>query len=151
MGESKYKKLTEDTDNITDTRMRRYKYTFEQVMDEAIEYDLVRSEKTDFYDITLKGKQLLTLYHDEGPEFFNESLLRFMEDKYRAFRYLIEKLYSAKRQLPGLLILPSYSPSQLGLERSTIKTTNDIVVYSKLLIDKLDDDNEEYIVEQKNL
>ena len=52
LGESKYKKLTTDYDNITDEKMRRYLYTFYQVTDESREYGLVDILNAKTYHLT---------------------------------------------------------------------------------------------------
>jgi len=146
LGESKYKKLTVDTENVTDGRFRRYLYTFDQVLDEASDYGLIESSD-DWTTIRLtgKGEELLQLYKRKGSISFNEALFKFMEDKYVAFRYVITKLHSANKNLPGLLFLPSYSPRQLGFERKIFRTTDDFIDYSMSLVRRLENDIEQYI------
>lgn len=152
LGESKYKKLTVDTEDITDGRIRRYIYTFNQVISEAIEYELVKTTNDlDSIHLTELGEKLLLQYKESGSVSFNEALFKFMEDKYGAFRYVISKLYTANRSLPGLLFLPSYSPRQLGFEKESIKTTNDFIGYSIALVEKLENDIEEYVGERRDL
>jgi len=152
LGESKYKKLTVDTEDITDGRIRRYIYTFNQVISEALEYKLVKATNNlDSIHLTELGEKLLSKYKERGSVSFNEELFRFMEDKYGAFRYLVSKLYAANRTLPGLLFLPSYSPRQLGFERESIKTTNDFIGYSEALVEKLGNDIEKYVGQRRDL
>lgn len=146
LGESKYKKLTVDTEEITNGRIRRYLYTFNQVLDESLDYGLV--EFTDGFNninLTEVGKKLLFRHRAKGSIAFNESLLKFMEQKYNAFRYLIGKLYAPNRNLPGLLFLPSYSPRQLGFDRQLLKNTSDFIDYSDVLVKKLEKDIQDYI------
>lgn len=152
LGESKYKKLTADTEDITDSRIRRYIYTFRQVFAEVSDYGLI--ESTDDWDtvyLTETGKELVLQHKQKGAKSFNQSLFKFMEDKYGAFRYLIAKLDSANRSLPGLLFLPSYSPRQLGFDRQNMKTTSDFVTYSSQLINRLEDDIQEHLGTTKDL
>lgn len=151
LGESKYKKLTEDTNKITYGKFRRYMFTFGEVIDEALEYDLVETSNYDIFHITPKGEELLTLYKEKGSRYFNEFLFRLMEAKYEAFRDVIGTLYEANKKLPGLLVLPSYSPRKLGFDRPNTRTTGDIYRYSLALTDKLQKDIYEYIGETREL
>lgn len=151
LGESKYKKLTADTEDITEGRIRRYYYTFNQVLEEAIAYELVSYKDKDNITLTPKGVKLVIQYRKEGSLAFNESLLSFMENQYGAFEYLIKKLYSVNKKMPGLLYLPAYSPSQLGFERQEIKTTSDFINYTMVLVDKLESDIQEYLGENCDL
>jgi len=152
LGESKYKKLTADTEDITDGRIRRYIYTFRQVFAEVSDYGLIKSpDDWDTVYLTETGEELLLQYKQKGAKSFNQSLFKFMEDKYGAFRYLITKLDSANRNLPGLLFLPSYSPRQLDFDRQNMKTTSDFVTYSSQLINRLEDDIQEHLGTTKDL
>lgn len=154
LGESKYKTLASDVENPSRAQLNRYRYTFEQVIDEAIEYELV-NYNIDLTELRLteKGAEILKQYEDvdNGPMEFNRTLFTFMEAQYEAFRYLIEFLYKVNKHKPGLLVLPIYSPRQLHFERSAIRTRNDIVKYSEALVQRLEDDIEKYIGEKKNL
>lgn len=151
LGESKYKKLTVDHEDFTDGRFRRYLYTFDQVIEEAMDYNLIKSSGNLRLTLTNKGKELLLLYKEKGSISFNEALLIFMEYKYEAFRYLIEILYKSNEKLPGLLFLPSYSPLKLDFERKYLKTTSDFIEYSIALIRRLESDIEQYIGVSKKL
>ncbi|MFC2122100.1 hypothetical protein ACFLRP_00235 [Bacteroidota bacterium] len=146
LGESKYKKLTVDTEDITDGRIRRYLYTFNKVLDETSDYGLIEyTDDSNNINLTEVGKKLLSQHKNKGSIAFNESLLKFMEHKYNAFRYLIGKLYAPNRNMPGLLFLPSYSPRQLGFDRQMIKNTSDFISYSDVLVKKLEKDIQEII------
>jgi len=151
LGESKYKKLTADIEEITDGQIRRFLYTFKQVLEESTGYDLVDCSNLKDIRLTQTGKALLRLYNNQGALAFNEHLLKFMEKQYGAFRYINKKLYSANKNFPGLLFLPSYSPRQLGIERKDIKSSSDFIRYTLLLVDKLENDIEEIIGERRNL
>ncbi|MEI7636575.1 MAG: hypothetical protein WCJ37_04665 [Syntrophus sp. (in: bacteria)] len=154
LGESKYKTLASDVENPSRAQLNRYRYTFGQVIDEAIEYDLVNySNDRSELRLTEKGAVLLKQYDDvdNGPMKYNRTLFKYMEAKYGAFRYHIEFLYQGNKYKPGLLVLPIYSPRQLHFERSAIKTRHDIVEYSKALVKKLEDDIEKYLGERKTL
>jgi len=152
LGESKYKKLTVDSEDITDGRIRRYRYTFEQVLDEASEYGLITSDDNrETVSITELGRELLQQHKRKGSIAFNETLLKLMEHKYGAFRYILNKLYKPNRNLSGFLFLPSYSPRQLGFDRELMKTTGDFCSYSKELAETLQEDIHNYIGVEKHL
>lgn len=152
LGESKYRKLTVDTEDVTNGRIRRYIYTFEQVLDEASEYGLITSDDDEeTLSITELGNRLLKQHKRKGPIAFNESLLKLMERKYGAFRYILNNLYKPNRNLSGFLFLPSYSPLQLGFERELMKTTGNFVLYSKKLALTLEEDIRKYSGIKRNL
>jgi hypothetical protein len=154
LGESKYKKLTTDTDQISKEKIRRYIYTFNEVLTEALEYKLIRRDTgDDDFHLTTIGEELLANYQEKGKgsRYFNQSLFKFMEKKFGAFHYLIDILYKANKQLPGLLVLPSYSPRKLGFERSNIRTTGDIYDYSVTLTKQLQKDIRDYLGETRKL
>ena len=152
LGESKYKTLASEVDNPSKPQLNRYWYTFEQVIDEAGEYGLVNfsSDKTNL-SLTKKGIALLKQYEEQGLKEYNQALFEFMEAKYGAFRYIIEFLYKVNKYKPGLLVFPNYSPRQLHFERMAIKTREDIVKYSEVLVKRLEEDIQKYLGEKKNL
>ena len=65
LGESKYKKL-EEVENPTLRQQRRYRYTFNKVMDECKEYDLLSEEEDHTIHLTKEGKRLLLQHRTEG-------------------------------------------------------------------------------------
>ena len=79
LGESKYKKLTVDTEDITDRKISRFFYTFRQVLEASRDYGLV--DYSDLNDIRLAkaGKKVLLLHDKQGTLAFNEHLLTLME------------------------------------------------------------------------
>jgi len=149
LGESKYKKLTVDNENLSQVQLVRYKYTFEKVIAESLEYELITQEEKKIH-LTEKGRKLLVQY-DEGFEYFALSLFKLMEEKYEAFRSIIELLYSASKAKGGLFIFPIYSPLQLHFDRSKIRTSADIEKYSLALVKKLEQDIQQYLGEKKDL
>ena len=151
LGESKYKTLSSDGENLSKTQVDRYRYTFQQVIDEARDYDLIGEGSDSNLKLTEEGKTLLSRYRVEGPISFNQSLFKLMEARYNAFRYLVEFLYNVNRFKPGLLIFPNYSPRQLHFERSAIKTGADITKYSEALVNKLQQDIAKYLGECRSL
>ena len=141
LGESKYKKLTID-DNFTPTRMVRYRYTFDQVVSEAFDYKLIRKsgrKSSDFF-LTDLGEAALKLVKQDNLVEFNKYMFNLMEDKYHAFYYLLNTCYEANPEKYGLLIFPIYSPSLLGIERRSIKSSRDIVRYLDLLQRRMEQD-----------
>lgn len=155
LGESKYLKNITEGDLLTETQLNRYKYTLEQVISESIEYKLIKEddekrEKNQTLWLTLKGTRLLNVYREQGEEEANKELLKYMEHTFGAFRQIIEFLYASNNHKKGLLILPSYRPSQFGLERSDLKTGNDWLNYLKKLTSKFINDFTIYLGDSKN-
>ena len=138
LGESKYKKLTIDTET-SHSRLTRYKYTFDQVLSEAIEYELIINGEGNI-SLTERGRKVIECYETSGLVEFNHLLFKFMEDKYQAFRYLVETCYNANREKGGLLVFPTYSAYRLGIERDTIKTVGDLKHYFHVLKTRLEQD-----------
>ena len=138
LGLSRYKKLTAD-DPDSPKKMGKYKYTFQQVVNETTEYELISVIGDDF-SLTVGGEQALTIYETKGSVCFNELLCRLMENKYLAFSYLLDVCYTANPEKSGLLVFPVYSASRLGIERSLIKTSEDLRNYFARLKHRLEQD-----------
>jgi hypothetical protein len=149
LGESKYKRLTSE-EPLSKAQLGRYRFTFEQVMDEAKEYRLINEEGS-LLRLTDEGTKLISKYQEEGSVSFNRALFELMEGNYRAFRYLIDFLYRANLHKPGFLIFPNYSPRQLHFERSNVRTWNDIKQYSESLAVKLQQDIKEFLGKDRDL
>jgi hypothetical protein len=149
LGESKYKKLTVDNQNLSQVQLVRYQYTFEKVIAESVEYELIIQDGKKIF-LTENGKILLDQY-EEGFEFFAVSLFKLMEGKYEAFRSIIELLYSTSKTKTGLFIFPIYSPIQLHFNRSKIRTSADIKKYSQTLVKRLEQDIRQYLGESRDL
>ncbi len=144
LGESKYKKL-EEVENPTLHQQRRYRYTFNKVMDECKEYELLIEDEDHTIHLTEEGKRLLLQYRVEGIRSFNLSVFRLMENAHEAFRTLIEFLYKANLKGSGVLVFPHYSPLELHFDRKNIQTTKDMVRYTESLVKKLQGDIERYL------
>ena len=151
LGESKYKSLVVEDDNLSKTKLDRYRYTFEQVIDEAKDYRLVREPVDGQIALGDQGRKLLKVYEEKGSLEFNQELCQLMESQYNAFRYIIELMYQSNEYKAGLMFLPVYSPRRLGFERSQIKTTADIIDYAQRLVAKLETDIQRYLGENKYL
>ncbi len=151
LGESKYKKLSVDSEILTKVQLDRYRYTFKQVIDESKEYKLIKELKSGRLSFDEDGFKLLDIYKNEGIIHFNRFLFRKMEQMYSAFNYFINLLYTANKSNPGLLVFPIYSPRQLGFEKQEVKTTQNIVTYSKELVQRLVKDIHEYLGIKKKL
>lgn len=145
LGESKYKKLTEDGKSLTARQQQRYQYTFKQVVEESKEYGFIKEEDGNVLYLTKEGQEILRKYKKNGVTAFNRLVFEFMETKYEAFRTLVEFLYSANPNHSGVLIFPHYSPLQLHFERKSMRTTNDIFHYANELVKKLQKDIERYL------
>jgi hypothetical protein len=150
LGESKYKKLTEDGENLTERQQQRYRYTFRQVVEESKEYEFIK-ENEDFLKLTNEGRTLLREYEQKGVTAFNRIVFRHIEAKYEGFRTLVEFLYSANPNRSGVLIFPHYSPLEIHFKRKSMQTTDDIYNYANELVKKLQADIERYLKRQVNL
>ena len=137
LGESKYKKLTSEQETLTRSQLNRYRYTFDQVIEESKEFKFIYAKKENIY-LTDTGNELLKAFKSSNHVLANNILLRKMEERYNAFRHLINLSYNSNKS--GLLIFPVYSPLKLGFERNSIKTTEDIIKYSYSLVEKLEED-----------
>jgi hypothetical protein len=151
LGESKYKKLTEDGKYLTDRQQKRYKYTFHQVVDESKEYEFIEEKNDGIFKLTKEGRYLLHEYEQKGVTAFNRSVFKHIEAKYEGFRTLVEFLYNANQNRSGVLIFPHYSPLEIHFERKNMQTTEDIYNYSDGLIKKLQTDIEHYLKRPVNL
>lgn len=152
LGESRYRKRTVETET-TPNRMIRYQYTFGQVLAEAEDYGLVDVQENHIF-ITRTGKQAIEKYENNGsrgPIVFNQYLLKFIEDKFHAFRYLIEQCYKNNPSRSGLLIFPIYSAHRLGIKRDSLKTANDLRGYFDTLRNRLEEDIHEYLNQSRDL
>jgi len=138
LGESKYKKLTEDSNESN--QIPRYQYTFYQVVSEAKDYQLI-SENSGGIILTDKGKDAIQIYENTGGIAFNHYLFRLMEQNCQEpFRYLIETCYKVNSEKSGLLIFPIYSAHRLGIERDSIKTSKDMKQYFHKLQIRIEED-----------
>ena len=153
LGESKYRKLTSEGEHLNKYQEGRYRYTFELVIEESIEYGLIELRKEKELLLTKEGEVLLADYEQRGNRWFNRELFKKMEKSYGGFRHLVESLYDGNKhpQRSGLFILPIHSPLQLGLERSNIKTAKDVHYYASLLHKRLEKDIEEFIGRKEEL
>lgn len=151
LGESKYKKLTA-VENPTQHQQNRYRYTFNKVVDECKEYGLIQDKK-DLQQLflTISGEQLLQTHRSSGGYVFNLKLFELMETTHLAFRTLVNFLYKANPKGSGVLIFPHYSPSELKLKRSNVKTAEDIIQYSRMLVRRLQSDIKQYLQNDVNL
>jgi hypothetical protein len=150
LGESKYKKLTEDS-NESSNQIARYKYTFDQVVSEATVYKLILESGREIR-LTYEGEKAISIYEDNGNIEFNHYLFRLMEEKYQEpFRYLIENCYKVNSKKSGLLIFPIYSAHRLGIERDSIRTSKDIKKYFYKLKSRIQEDVSKHLGLEINL
>ncbi|MDY6904043.1 MAG: hypothetical protein SWH61_05090 [Thermodesulfobacteriota bacterium] len=151
LGESKYKKLTEEREPLTERQQQRYRYTFKQVVEESKDYGLIEESNEGLLTLTDEGGRLLKDYEFHGEIKFNRSVFKLMEERYNAFRILLEFLYTANPSRSGVLIFPHYSPLELHFKRKNMQTTGDIVRYTEKLKEKLTDDINHYLKRLVNL
>ena len=161
LGESRYKKLTIDTEDLTKRQIDKYKYTFKQVLLEAEMCKLItfffRDTKTristtkgkisDFSgtDVSLTeiGKNALKKFKKNKFE-FNLTILQLNEVKYNAFYHLVRLCYSDSKLKNGLMVFPIYSPLKLGFEKARFILNKHVFEYSKKLREKLEQDIRTY-------
>lgn len=144
LGESKYKKLTEDSSRSI-SQMSRYRYTFEQVLSETTDYKLIIDINGEII-LTEEGENSIRKYEEQGSVVFNQYLFQLMEEKHQEpFRYLIETCYRANPTKSGLLIFPIYSAHRLGIERDSIKTSKDMKGYFYTLKTRLEEDIQKHL------
>ncbi len=149
LGESKYKKLTQDVDVLSETQITRYRYTFDQVISEANSYGLIREKNN---EILLKDFGIKALNDfEKGKLEFNKHMLQLMESKYNAFYHLIKLCYKSNEHKQGVLILPVYSPLKLGFKKDGLKNNTHIYDYLKALTKKLESDIKTYTHKKINL
>jgi len=143
LGESKYKKLSVEPNNLTRVQLNRYKYTFNQVIEESKEYGLL-SVHEETLKINDEGKNLIFQFENKMQDFY-ETLFTLMENKYNAFYKILNFLYNANIFRRGLIVLPSYSPRQLQFEKNDICFIGDYLQYLKKLQKQLENDILKYI------
>lgn len=145
LGESKYKRLTDDGEVLTRKQQQRYNYTFEQVVEESREYKLITQGGNDSLKLTDKGKELLRTYDEQGFGSFLRVLAKLMENHFGAFRYLVEYFYQTNSLRSGVLIFPHYSPLELDFRRRDIQTTADVQGYCGELVRRLESDIKQHL------
>jgi len=140
LGESKYKKITEEPINSSEYKMVKYRYTFNQVLSEVNDYKLIKQDGS-IIALTKEGLDALKIYEQKGSIAFNCFLFNLMEEKYQfPFRYLIETCYQVNQKNSGLLIFPIYSANRLGFERASLKTSADLIEYFQSLQKRMEED-----------
>lgn len=130
LGESKFRKQAKPNESPTPRQLERFRYTFSQVAEESRDYGLVSKLDNGSWGITADGKQLLAAYGTPG---FRYKVLALMEAKYEAFSYLIQTMYSQNPNNGGLLVFPLYSPLDLNIPKSEIRTPNHVAVFGDKL------------------
>jgi hypothetical protein len=164
LGESKYKKLTiEEDDDLKKKQLDRFRYTFQQVISESIDYNLIEKRSTSFNKLrenmtqkekqdeedkkliylTEIGKKTLDTYN-LGRMNFNFFMLQIMEKKHNSFYQLIKLCYGDNTLKNGLLIFPIYSGLKLNFEKSSFTTNKHVFDYSKALTNQLETDIKRY-------
>ena len=111
LGESKYKRLLINDDDLSSRQVRRYIYTFQQVISESVNCGLVKQKKNQL-SLTKKGQKCLLLA-EQNKRLFYDELLSILEDRYLAFYHLVKLCYKQNKSKSVLLIFPIYSPRKL--------------------------------------
>lgn len=165
LGESKYRKLSFDDSEIpTQKQLSKFWYTFEQVLHEAVSYDLVevKNENSEF-DLIKHDKERNKLIHlkdkgevaldeyEKGKFAFSIFLFKLMEEKHKAFYEIVKLCYGDSKLKNGLLVFPIYSGLKLGCEKSTFTSNQSVLDFSNKLINKLESDINEFTHKIVNL
>ncbi len=137
LGESKYKKIWTD-EELSEKQIRRYKYTFNEVIDETKAYNLIEI-RGGFYELTKEGKKLLEVFETKGINKFIDELFGIIETISNGFYYFIDKLYQINPN-GGMVIFPIYSPLKFQIQKSSIQKTSDIYKYLEILVKKIESD-----------
>lgn len=156
LGESKYKRLTADDEKLTKKQLAKFAYTFQQVISESIDYNLITrkntnskiidSEKKSIF-LTPSGESALQEY-EKGKLSFNLFMLKKMEEKHFSFYQLLKLCYEDNTLKNGLLIFPIYSGLKLDFDKSTFTTNQHVFDYSKALMKRLEEDIRKYTKKQ---
>jgi hypothetical protein len=137
LGESRYKKIATSSEELTNKQIGRYKYTFNEVLEESKIYELVISDKEGNLKIGKNGKELLKFYDLNGHDAFYSNLFKLIETKTNGFQYFIKSLYELNQNKSGMIILPIYSPLKLNIKKNDITKTGDIIDYLEKLLTKI--------------
>lgn len=150
LGESKYLKLLkEEEEDLSENQVKRYRYTFDQVIIEAINYNLIKDDRNKLH-LTESGKKCLEIGKKDKRRFYNR-ILQHMESKYHGFYHLINSCYNKKMAKNGLLIFPVYSPLKLGFIKTEMKTNGDWLDYSTKLKKRMEHDIDMFLDKKINL
>lgn len=146
LGESKFKRLTAEPQSLTPEQIKRYQYTFDQVIDETKQFQLI-DETGGKFVLTEAGKALLDDF-EENRLSFNQKLLTLMEQRSCAFRYLVERMYTCNPAKGGVLIFPMLSPWRLGAK---FESREDIVAYAEKLAQRLETEIFKHLGQKREL
>lgn len=159
LGESKYRKLTVEDSILTKNQIVKYAYTFNQVLGESIDYELVKKksynsisgDQNDSSNIYLTpiGEKALKIYEECGKLEFNNYIFNKMEEKHFAFYQLLKLCFQDNTLKNGLLVFPIYSGLKLGFDKSTFTTNQHVIDYSNSLTQKLENDIETFTKKRK--
>ena len=134
LGESKFKTRAKTKGDPTKRQLERFRYTFNEVAEESRDYQLVESKDDGSFTLTDDGRSILESY---GTPEFRLAILERMEARFRAFRYLLTKMYE---NVSGVLLFPLYSPLDLGIPKKEIACANDIARYGDQLREQIASD-----------
>lgn len=144
LGESKYKKLTiVNEEDKSDAQIKRYKYTYKQIIAELETYSLIsRYSENEIFILEEKGKELIEYWEAGNQNAFFDNVFGLIEERINGYNLLINKFYEINKEKGGLLIFPVYSPLKLGFEKNQFKKMNVFFEYTKKLYLKLEHDVE---------
>jgi hypothetical protein len=150
LGESRYKKVKPIAEELSNSRVNHYKYTYFEVIEESELLKLIIKDKKN-YKLTELGMRLLNISLNKGIQSFNYEVFLLMEAKFAGFNYLVDSCYKANQEKNGLLIFPVYSPLKLGFTKDEIVNNREINTYLEALKLKLEDDIQVYLGKEMDL
>lgn len=140
LGESKYKKITPTDEELSNSKILHYKYTYNEVVEEAVILKLIIPHDKRGYALTPLGLRLLSVSFAKGRDAFNFAIFQLMEEKLQGFWKLITSCNKANPTKNGLLVFPIYSPLKLGMTKNEIVHSKDINLYLTKLQKKIEAD-----------
>src|SRR5690606_12422563 len=148
LGESRYKKIHFTVSAPSEKQLSRYKYTFNQVLEECLQLDLIELNNS---ELTLKekGENILKLYQQKEIESCNLLIFKWIEEKTFGFNHIIKSLYAKSKS--GLVVFPIYSPLKLHFTKQEIIEKNRLVDYLNKLKSRIESDISNSIGKKFNL
>jgi len=150
LGESRYKKIGSFATELTHKQLTRYRYTFQEVEEEASNLGLIIVSDLKL-ELTKKGTELLETYNKYGADKFNDKMFVLIEGRTYGFHYLISSLYKINPKNGGTLIFPIYSPLKLHFSKEEIVAKNMLKEYLEVLKDQLEKDIKKHISKTMSL
>ena len=134
LGESRYRVNRVFDEEPSTEQIKRYKYTFNQVVEELRIYGLIIEDSGKIL-LSDSGLECIRLFEEGSVDKveFKRYILNLMEQNYLAFQHLMRTCYKFNSKKGGLLLFPIYSPRTLGFDRKYfVKYSNILEFIQKL-------------------